>query len=143
ILSQQKGRKDEEGLRTYLNAFVVILAVLALILGTAGYFLSGLILQWMGTPENMLPGETVYLQIHFLGIVFLIGYNFVSTVLRALGDSKTPVRIVLAAVILNTVLDPLFIAGLGLGIAGAAAATLVSQGAAFLLGLWIVLQRKL
>lgn len=143
ILSQQKGRKDEEGLRTYLNAFVVILAVLALILGTAGYFLSGLILQWMGTPENMLPGGTVYLQIHFLGIVFLIGYNFVSTVLRALGDSKTPVRIVLAAVILNTVLDPLFIAGLGLGIAGAAAATLVSQGAAFLLGLWIVLQRKL
>lgn len=143
ILSQQKGRRDDAGLRTYLNAFVVILSVLAFTLGLAGFFLSEYILKLLDTPREMLHGGTVYLQINFIGIIFLLGYNFVSTVLRALGDSKTPVRIVMIAVILNTVLDPLLIAGADMGIAGAALATILSQGTAFFAGLFIVLRKRL
>src|SRR5699024_10093758 len=84
-----------------------------------------------------------YLQINFIGMLFLFGYNFISTVLRAIGDSKSPLLFVGIAVLLNIVLDPLFIAGFGLGVNGAAYATIVAQGTAFLYGLIFVLRRKL
>ncbi|TMW70758.1 MATE family efflux transporter [Alteribacter natronophilus] len=135
VLSQQKGADDPEGLKDSLNAFVVVLGSLTIALGLTGFFLSGTILRWMGTPGDILPLATTYLQINFIGIVFLFGYNFIGTVLRALGDSKTPVRFVLVAVILNTVLTPVFIHFLGLGIAGAAYSTILSQGTAFFYGL--------
>lgn len=143
ILSQQMGRNDAHGLRRYLNAFVVILFTLSLVLGVAGYFLSTTLLTVLGTPDSILPQATRYLQVNFLGILFLFGYNFISTVLRALGDSKTPMRFVLLAVILNVFMDPLFIHVLGLGIEGAAFATVVSQGSAFLYGLVYVLIKRL
>ena len=135
VLSQRQGAKDKEGLKKSLNAFVVILGIMTLILGLFGFFMSEHILHWMGTPEDILPLATVYLQINFIGILFLFGYNFIATVLRALGDSKTPVRFVLLAVILNAIFDPLFIIGFDMGIEGAAYATIVSQGTAFVYGL--------
>lgn len=143
ILSQQKGRKDEEGLRRYLNAFVVILSTLSIGLGVAGFFLSETLLGLMGTPDSIMDQAREYLQITFLGMLFLFGYNFISTVLRALGDSRTPMRFVLVAVLLNVVLDPLFIHTLGLGIRGAAFATVLSQGLAFLYGVTYVLRKGL
>jgi putative MATE family efflux protein len=136
ILSQQKGRKDEEGLKKSLNAFVFILGILTLFLGILGFFASSLILRLLGTPDSILPMAEVYLQVNFLGIFFLFGYNFISTILRALGNSKAPMQFVLTAVLLNAVLDPLFIYVFNFGIAGAAYATLISQGTAFLYGLW-------
>ncbi len=143
ILSQQKGRKDEQGLKRYLNAFVVILTAMSIVLGSLGFIFSEQLLQLLGVPDSMMAGAKAYLQINFLGMLFLFGYNFVSTVLRALGDSKTPLRFVMMAVALNVVLDPLFIAGLQWGIEGAAYATIVSQGSAFIYGLGTVLYRKL
>ncbi|PTL39331.1 MATE family efflux transporter [Alkalicoccus saliphilus] len=135
VLSQYKGAEDNEGLKKALNAFVVILGLLALLLGIIGFVAAERILMWMGTPDGTLPLAVTYLRINFVGILFLFGYNFIATVLRALGDSKTPVRFVLLAVLLNAVLDPLFIAVLDMGIAGAAYATIVSQGTAFIYGL--------
>lgn len=143
ILSQQKGRNNEEGLKNYLNAFVVILTVLSVVLGVAGFIFAEQFLQLLGTPESMMVAAKSYLQINFLGMLFLFGYNFISTVLRSLGDSKTPLRFVMIAVVLNIVLDPLFIAGLNLGVEGAAYATVISQGIAFLYGIIFVLYRKL
>ncbi|MCR6109912.1 MATE family efflux transporter [Bacillus sp. A301a_S52] len=135
VLSQYKGAKDDIGLKKSLNGFVVILGSLTLVIGIIGFIVSDSVLQLMGTPEDILPMATHYLRINFIGILFLFGYNFIATVLRSLGDSKTPVRFVLLAVILNTLLDPFFIYVLDLGIAGAAYATIVSQGVAFLYGL--------
>ena len=143
ILSQQIGRKDEEGLKRFLNAFVVVLTTLAVTFTIAGYFLSEKMLRLLGTPEEILPLANSYLKITFIGILFLFGYNFISTVLRAIGDSKSPMRFVLIAVILNIFLDPLFIAGFDLGIKGAAIATIVSQGAAFIYGMYYILRNKL
>ncbi|MFB4168977.1 MATE family efflux transporter [Virgibacillus sp. JSM 102003] len=143
ILSQQKGRNDDTGLKSYLNAFVVILVLLSVLLGTVGYLMAEELLKLLGTPEGMMSEAKAYLEVNFLGILFLFGYNFVSTVLRALGDSKTPLRFVMLAVALNVVLDPLFIAGFNLGIDGAAYATIVAQGSAFLYGVIHVLYRKL
>ncbi|MGM8211503.1 MATE family efflux transporter [Virgibacillus sp. W0430] len=143
ILSQQKGRKDTEGLKSYLNAFVVVLMFLSILLSGLGFLFTDKLLQLLGTPAVMMDAARVYLQINFIGILFLFGYNFISTVLRALGDSKTPLRFVMLAVILNVILDPFFIAGLNLGIKGAAMATILAQGIAFMYGLIYVLYRKL
>ncbi|PRO65433.1 MATE family efflux transporter [Alkalicoccus urumqiensis] len=141
VLSQYKGAKDSGGLAKALNAFVVILGSLSLVLGIVGFVIAEQVLLWMGTPEETLPLAVTYLRINFVGILFLFGYNFIATVLRALGDSKTPVRFVLLAVLLNAVFDPLFIAVLDMGIAGAAYATIVAQGTAFIYGLLFSIRR--
>lgn len=141
ILSQQKGRDDAEGLKRYLNAFVVLMTAISLVLGFIGFFFAEHLLNLLGTPDSMLHDAKVYLQINFLGILFLFGYNFISTVMRAMGDSNTPLRFVTIAVLMNTVLDPLFISGFDWGIHGAGIATVVSQGTAFLYG-FIYLNRN-
>lgn len=143
ILSQQKGRDDEEGLRRYLNAFVVTLSSLVIVLSIGGILLTEPLLQLLGTPRAMFHDAKIYLLINFLGIVFLVGYNFISAVLRSIGDSRTPLKFVTLAVMLNVFLDPLFIAGFNLGIAGAAIATILSQGTAFVYGVYFVIKRKL
>ncbi|MHA6260155.1 MATE family efflux transporter [Sporosarcina sp. CAU 1771] len=143
ILSQQKGRGSDEGIRRYLNAFVVLLTLMSLSLGVIGFILAEPILTLLGTPDGMVEMATSYLQINFMGMVFLFGYNFIGTVFRSMGDSKTPLYFVLIAVLLNTVLDPLFIYVFGWGIEGAAYATLLSQGVAFGIGIFYTLNKQL
>ncbi|MFA9456416.1 MATE family efflux transporter [Halalkalibacter sp. AB-rgal2] len=141
VISQRKGAKDEKGLKESLNAFVFVLGTLTVLLGFIGFFFSGAILRLLGTPEPVLPLAQSYLQINFVGILFLFGYNFIGTVLRAMGDSRTPVRFIFIAVLLNAALDPLFIHVLNLGIDGAAYATIVAQGTAFVYGLWFSIKK--
>ncbi|WP_042144093.1 MATE family efflux transporter [Paucisalibacillus sp. EB02] len=143
ILSQQKGQKNQDGLKRYLNAFVVLLTIMSVSLGVIGFVFAENLLRLLGTPVEILGLATSYLQINFLGMLFLFGYNFISTALRALGDSKTPLKFVLIAVMLNLVMDPLFIAVFKLGVEGAAYATIISQGFAFLYGIIHVLHKKL
>ncbi|PGT84700.1 MULTISPECIES: MATE family efflux transporter [Bacillaceae] len=143
ILSQQKGKQNEAGLKNYINAFIVVLTAMSALLGAIGFILSEEILKWLSTPSAMIPEATAYLQINFIGILFLFGYNLISTVLRALGDSKTPIRYVMIAVILNAVLDPLFLYVFDMGIEGAAYATILSQGISFIYGVFDTIKRGL
>ncbi|MGJ9459917.1 MATE family efflux transporter [Oceanobacillus sp. CF4.6] len=143
IISQQKARADDKGLKTYLNAFVVVLGLLSILFGIVGYLFTEQILVFLNTPQEMLLEAKSYLQINFIGILFLMGYNFIATVLRALGDSRTPLRFVMIAVVLNTILAPLFISVFKWGIEGAALATVLAQGVSFLGGLWYILRFKL
>lgn len=143
ILSQQKGKGSQQGLKNYLNAFVVTLTILAILFSVSGYILSEQLLKLLGTPDTLFPLAMDYLRINFVGMLFLFGYNFISTVLRSIGDSKSPLKFVMIAVILNVFLDPLFIAGLNLGVKGAAYATIVAQGIAFIYGMYFVLRHKL
>ncbi|MBE3570976.1 MAG: MATE family efflux transporter [Bacillales bacterium] len=143
ILSQLKGKNDEIGLKRYVNAFVVMLTIISLTLGVIGMMLAVPILRFLGTPSAMVPEAKSYLEINFAGILFLFGYNLIGTVFRALGDSRTPIRFVLFAVVLNAVLDPLFIQVWGLGLNGAAYATIFSQGVSFLYGLYYSLRKHL
>lgn len=143
ILSQLKGKRDEQGLKRYVNAFVVTLFILSILLGVFGFIFAERILFLLGTPDSLIADASLYLQINFLGIIFLFGYNFVATLMRALGESKAPVYFVVLAVLLNAALDPLFISGFQFGIAGAAYATVISQGIAFLFGIYLAIHYKL
>lgn len=143
ILAQQKGKGDKKGLASYVNAFVVLMTAMSVLLGVIGYFFTEPLLSLLQTPGNMMDLAVSYLRIHFIGIIFLFGYNFISTVLRAVGDSQTPLRFVLLAVILNLFMDPLFISVFNLGIAGAAYATVVSQGIAFIYGVVYTVRKQL
>ena len=143
ILSQQKGKGNDEGLKRYLNAFVIMLSGMSIALGIVGFIMSERILLLLGTPDAMIDMAASYLQINFIGMLFLFGYNFIGTVFRSVGDSKTPLYFVLIAVLLNTVLDPIFIHVFGWGIEGAAYATILSQGVAFGTGLYFTLRKNL
>lgn len=143
ILSQQHGRKDEEGLKRYLNAFIVIMTSMSAVFAVIGYIFAESLLGIIGTPDAILDMAASYLQISLLGMFFLFGYNFINTVFRALGDSKTPLRIVFIAVILNAILAPVFMIVLNLGIQGAAMATVGSQAIAFLYSVYLAVKRKL
>src|SRR5699024_2149624 len=94
ILSQQKGKGNKAGLKNYLNAFVVVLTTLAILFSITGFLFSERLLNILGTPTDILPLAKGYLQINFIGMLFLFGYNFISTVLRAIGDSKSPFKFV-------------------------------------------------
>lgn len=143
ILSQQKGKNNQEGLKSYLNAFVVLLSFMSLALGIAGFMGSDIILRMLGTPEVMMPYASAYLKINFIGMLFLFGYNFIGTVFRSIGDSKTPLYFVLTAVLLNAVIDPLFIKTFNWGIEGAAYATILSQGLAFVSAAIFTVRKRL
>ncbi|MCM3611794.1 MATE family efflux transporter [Planococcus sp. MERTA32b] len=143
ILSQQKGRGSGEGLRRYLNTFVVLLSGMSIGLGIVGFIFAEPLLRIVSTPEEILPMAAVYLKINFIGMLFLFGYNFIGTALRSVGDSKSPLYFVAIAVVLNTILDPLFISVFGWGIEGAAYATIVSQGAAFFIGFFYIRSKRI
>ena len=90
----------------------------------------------------MLPLATVYMRVSFVGMPFLFAYVIFQSLMRGVGDARTPLYIVTGTVALNFVLDPLFILGLGpvpaMGVAGAALATVITQGLAAVVGLWML-----
>jgi len=100
----------------------------------------------MGAAPDVLSSATSYMQISFIGLIFFFGFFVFQALMRGVGDVKTPVFIVLATVILNLFLDPMFIFGFGpipaLGVAGAAWATIGTQGIASVVGLLILFSGK-
>ena len=110
---------------------VVIGAVLTL----AGLLTAEPMMRLMGTPDEILAASTLYLRIYFLGMIPQILYNTGTYILRAIGDSRRPLYFLIAASLVNIVLDVVFIALLGWGVAGAAIATVASQVASAVLTL--------
>lgn len=95
--------------------------------GGVGFFLSPILLELMGTPENILGLAQLYLKIYFLGLPAMSAYNFGSAILRSFGDTKRPLYYLTVAGIINIVLNIILVAGFHLDVAGVAIATVVSQ----------------
>ena len=89
--------------------------------------MAGPLLRLIHTPEELYADAVLYIQIIFLGIPATVLYNYASSVLRALGDSQHPFYFLLVASVVNILLDYLFIVPLGMGVDGAAIATVLSQ----------------
>ncbi|MBE5801576.1 MAG: MATE family efflux transporter [Clostridiales bacterium] len=127
IISQFYGaRKHEEVSRTVHTAAAMTLAG-GVIIMVLGLVFSPALLRMMGTPEDVLPGAITYIRIFFCGMVPSLIYNIGTGILRAVGDSRRPLYFLIAACMVNIVLDVLLVVGLEMGVAGAALATILSQ----------------
>ena len=133
VISQYFGAKQYDKVRTVCDTLFVFLLLAGVVITVLGFVFSGPVLRWMNLPEEVLPHATEYLEIYFLGIVLLFGYNAASAVLRGVGDSKTPLYFLIVSSVANVLFDLLFILVFEWGVAGASWATIVSQGLAFLL----------
>ena len=128
IVSQRYGANDQEGIKKatataiYLSAIATVLLTVICTLGAKP------ILQLMNTPVDIIEDATLYVTIFFGGLVTIIVYNLLASLLRAFGDSKTPLYFLILASITNIILDLVLIINFKMGVAGAALATVASQG---------------
>ena len=141
IFAQLRGSGDASRTDAYLGAFAILLLGLSAVVGVGGWFASGWLLALLDTPPEVVDQARAFLRISFAGTVFLVGYNFIGTLLRAFGNSRTPLYFVVLATVLAGVLAPLLIEGLGMGVAGAAWAMVLAQGAAFVYSLVYLARR--
>lgn len=140
LIAQYYGAKDYQKVRAVVDTAYIFLFAAGIVMSVAGVVAARPILVLMRVPESILPQATSYLSIIFAGMITTFGYNGVAAILRGLGDSKTPLYLLIAATLLNVAMDLLFVVGFGWGIAGAAWATVIAQGLAFV-GTMAVLQR--
>ena len=128
LISQYFGASREQELRQYAATAIVLMLAMGLLMSLIGVCSAGFLLaRALGTPEALLPLTLLYFRIYAAGLVFQFGYNIAAALLRALGDSKATLYFLLVSSVLNVVLDLVFVAGLGMGVAGAAIATVISQ----------------
>ena len=127
-VAQKFGARDYATMRRCVVVSLQLAAAMSLILAVVTGILCDDILRLMRTPDNIFDGAYIYLLITFLGIPCTFFYNLLSSIIRALGDSKTPFWFLLFSAVLNIVLDLFTIITLGWGVAGAAIATVFSQG---------------
>lgn len=127
-ISHKFGAGDHSGLRRYAANCIWLSATFAVVLTVLTTFLCRQILAWMHTPENIIDGSYSYIWVIFLGIPVTFLYNMTSGIIRALGDSRTPVIFLVMSSFLNIGLDLFFILNLEMGVRGAAMATVISQG---------------
>ena len=140
VISQYFGAKDIENLRRSTHTATAAMFLLSLVFAAIGYFATPGLLRMMNTPESVFREAVVYLQIFSLGLTGTIMYNMGSAILRAVGDSKRPLYFLILASILNIFLDLLFVINFGLGVAGVAYATIISQFVSGIIIFWRLLR---
>lgn len=141
ITAQRFGKKDEAALRRSLGASVIIVCVASIIITIIATANTRNILEWMQTPPEIIDQAYNYLNVIFMGIGATVMFNFLSNILRAIGDSQTPLIFLIITSVLNIILDYVFILGFGMNVEGAAYATIISQLIASLLCLLYIKKR--
>ncbi len=144
ILAAQKfGAGKTEELKETVGASVTLSAVTAIVIEILSQILVLPLLKLLDTPSDILPMALLYLRILFAGIPIVMTYNLLASLLRALGDGRTPLYAMVVASVLNILLDILFVAGFHTGVGGAAAATLIAQAMAALYCLRVILRMEI
>jgi putative MATE family efflux protein len=138
LVSQYYGAKRLDMVERTVNTSFSIAILFGTLLTVAGVLLTDRLLAIMGTPPEVFRLASPYMKITMGGFVFMFLSFLVTSILRGLGDTKTPLWFMAAGVVINAILDPLLIVGIGpfprLGLNGAAIASVVSSACAFLLG---------
>lgn len=127
ITSQSFGGHDDNKVKSCIANTGYIMLIFPIIVGTIAFLLARPLLVLLNTPESILDDAVIYTQIMSIGLLFVSIYNYVSCMLRALGDSKTPLYFLIFSCFLNVGLDILCVRGLGMGVFGAGLATILSQ----------------
>jgi putative MATE family efflux protein len=138
LVAQYKGRGDEKAMNHVAAQTVMMVFAVSIVLTTIGLMFSEPIMRFMGAAPEVLPDAVRFLQVTFLGFLFVFGYFVFESLMRGLGSVRLPMVIVGITVLINFILDPLFIFGYGpipaMGVSGAAMATLFTQMLACFIG---------
>ena len=141
LTSQYLGARDYARMKTSVFTALISFLTVSLILGGVGYYFNGTVLRALQTQDNIMAQAELYLGIYFLGMPFLFMYNVLAAVFNALGDSKTPLYLLVFSSILNVVMDIFSITVLGMGVDGAAAATVFSQGVSAVISFGLLIRK--
>ncbi|AFC30168.1 multi anti extrusion protein MatE [Paenibacillus mucilaginosus 3016] len=146
LIGQSVGAGDEAKAKRVVGTSALFFTSLSIVITAVGMLFSEAILRGMSTPADAMPYAAAYLRIIFLGVPFMFFYNFVMMILRGAGDAKTPFYFLLLSTVLDIVLNPVFIFGLGplprMDTAGAALASVIAQLVALVGLVWHLYRRK-
>ena len=127
VISQYFGAKDYENVKKGFATAAYVIIVISILLGVVGFCTSRWLLGLLHTPASIMEQSNIYMKIIFAGILGTACYNGISAILRALGDSITPLKFLILASVLNVGLDLLFVVGFQWGVPGVALATVIAQ----------------
>lgn len=140
-IAHRFGAEDYHGMRKMVANSMWLSIIFAIIMTTIVSLLCRNILIWMNTPYDIMDGSYSYIIVIFIGIPVTYFYNMLSGIIRSLGDSKTPVIFLAMSSILNIILDFVCILNLHMGVAGAAVATVISQGVSAICCLFYMIRK--
>ena len=141
LVAHLYGAKDGRKIKKTIRTILPLSLALGIILSSAGFFIAPLMLKMISVPNDVFPKAIAYLRIYFAGLTFVLFYSICTGILRSLGDSKRPLYILSLTVLLNIILDFLFILKLRTGLEGAAWATIISEFVSAIFAFFILLKR--
>ena len=128
VIARCFGAGDDDQLKRSVGTAVLGTLISGAFLTLLGVFGSPVLLRWMDTPPEVMGDAVDYLGIYFTGILFVVLYNSATGIFQAIGDRKRPLYYLIISSVLNVVLDLLFVGPMGMGVKGAALATVIAQG---------------
>ena len=136
------GSRENTVVHRTIHTAIPTALLCGIFLTVVGVSFSPTFLTWMGTPERVLPLSAVYMKIYFSGVTFTMLYNFCAAILRAAGDTRSPLIYLSLAGVINVVLNLVFVIALNMNVAGVALATVISQGISAVLVTLALLRRQ-
>lgn len=141
LVSQLFGARRYLRMKTAVSTALITTAVIALLLTLVGALATDSMMAGLQTPENIFADGALYLRVYVFGLLFLFIYNVCTGIFNAMGDSRTPLVLLILSSVSNVVLDLIFVAVFQWGVAGVAWATFIAQGAAGILAFLMLLRR--
>lgn len=141
LVSRYFGAREYGKMKTIMSTSLFSFLILSIVLGIFGFCFSRSMMRVLQTPGDILNDAVLYLQVYFAGFPFLFMYNILSNMFTSIGESKIPLGLLIFSSILNIFMDLWMVAGLGLGVLGAALATLMAQGISAVFSLFLFLSR--
>lgn len=140
--AQSIGASDKARTQRIVHTAVPVSAIIGIFLSIIGFFASGFMLKLMGTPADVLPLSDLYLKIYFIGILGTMVYNFCAAILRAAGDTKSPLTFLTISGVVNVILNLIFVILFDMDVAGVALATTISQYLSAILSVVALIKRE-
>ena len=135
------GGRNADAAHKTVHTTLPLALISGVFLTVIGVAFSETFLRLMGTPDDVLPLSAKYMRIYFCGITFTMVYNFCASILRAAGDTRSPLVFLTLAGVINVVMNIIFVTQLGMDVDGVALATVISQGVAALLVIMAMMRR--
>ena len=141
LVSRYFGAREYGKMKTIVSTSLISFLILSIVLGVVGFRFSYSMMSVLQTPADILDDAVLYLRIYFVGFPFLFMYNILSNMFTSIGESKIPLGLLIFSSILNIFMDLWMVAGLDLGVFGAALATLIAQGISAVFSFLLFLSR--